>query len=198
MSRLPALVESYAASLPEGVPVQAKALLHLANRAAVDQALSRLARQGRLLRVGRGAYVAPVAGRFGSRPPAVEKVVEGWASQRGETVVPHGGLSANRLGLSTQVPVRAVYLTDGATRKLKVGKQEVELRHAPRRMLALGRGEAGEAVRALEWLGREHAATALARMTPGFGPAQKRALLQVRGLMPAWLSEQISRAVTDA
>ncbi len=46
----------YAEEQPEGVPVLAKGLLHLGNRAAVDQALSRLVRRGALLRAGRGVY----------------------------------------------------------------------------------------------------------------------------------------------
>ena len=44
-------------ALPEGAPVAAKGLLHLGSRAAVDQALSRLVRRGRLVRAGRGVYM---------------------------------------------------------------------------------------------------------------------------------------------
>jgi len=87
MERLTESILERTNALPEGMPISAKMLLHLGNRAALDQALSRLARRGKLLRAGRGVYVSPVASRFGSRAPAVEKVVEELSRQRGETVV---------------------------------------------------------------------------------------------------------------
>lgn len=195
MTSLPETIQAYAASLPEGTVLTAKSLLHLGTRAAVDQALGRLARAGLLLRVGRGAYVAPVSSRFGARPPEPVKVVENWARQFGETVLPHGGLSANRLGLTTQVPVQPIFITNGRSRQLRVGKLRVELRHASPRTLALGSSRTGELVRALEWLGREHADEAVARVAGGLSVAEKRELLGARALMPGWLSEQVSRAV---
>ena len=143
----------HAANLPEGTPLVAKELLHLGSRFSVDQALSRLARNGKLLRAGRGIYVLPIRGRFGVRPPAPSKVVEGIASQRGETIVAHGAQAANALGLTSQVPVRQVYLTAGRSRRLKFGAQIVELRHAPSWQLILPKRASGDAVRALAWLG---------------------------------------------
>ena len=50
------------------------------------------------------------------------------AKQRGETIVPSGAAAANALGLTTQVPVKSVYLTSGRSRVLNLGRQAVELR----------------------------------------------------------------------
>ena len=97
----------------------------MGTRAAVDQALSRLSKEGKLLRVARGAYVAPVSSRFGTRAPAPEKVVEALAAQSGEVIASHGAIAANTLGLTQQVPVREVYLTSGRTRILKLGHAEI-------------------------------------------------------------------------
>src|SRR5918994_1950044 len=105
MKRLTSQILEEASRLPEGAPLAAKALLRLGSRPAVDQALSRLARRGQLLRAGRGIYVRPVESRFGVRAPSVEKVIEAVAAQRGETIVPSGAAAANTLGLTTQVPV---------------------------------------------------------------------------------------------
>jgi Family of unknown function (DUF6088) len=143
MATLAAAVINYVGQVPEGVPVAAKELLHLGARAAVDCNLSRL------VRAGRGLYVRPVAGRFGVRPPESTKVVQALAEQRGERIVPHGAAAANELGLTTQVPVREVYLTSGPTRKLKLGQQVIELRHAPAWQLVLPGRPAGAAIRAL-------------------------------------------------
>lgn len=138
-----------ATALPEGTPVAAKSLLHLGSRAAVDQALSRLVRRGRLLRAGRGLYVRPIEGRFGVRTPAVEKVVRAVGEQRGEVVASSGAAAANALGLTTQAPIRSVYLTSGPSRTLSLGNQTVEFRHAAAWQLLLADRPAGEAVRAL-------------------------------------------------
>jgi hypothetical protein len=108
------------AELPEGAPLYAKALLHLGSRAAIDQALSRLVRRGGLLRAGRGLYVRPVETRFGTRAPSVPAVLEALTATTGETIAAHGAAAANSLGLTTQVPVRAVYLTSGPSRRLNL------------------------------------------------------------------------------
>jgi hypothetical protein len=75
-----------AQSLPEGGLLWPKEFLHLGSRAAIDQVLSRLAREGKLLRVGRGAYSSPVQGRFGIRPPSTESVMEALETSSGELV----------------------------------------------------------------------------------------------------------------
>ena len=112
MQTLAKQVLEHATGVPEGTPLVAKELLHLGSRAAIDQVLSRLVQRGTLLRAGRGIYVLPVESRFGTRAPSAVKMVEGLANQRGETIVSHG-TAANALGLTTQVPMRAVYLTAG-------------------------------------------------------------------------------------
>jgi predicted transcriptional regulator of viral defense system len=89
----------------------AKALLHLGKRAAVDQALSRFAERGKLLRARRGVYLRPVESRFEFGAPSVEKVIEETKARSGEIIVSSGGAAANNLDLTTQVPVRQVYLT---------------------------------------------------------------------------------------
>ena len=129
-------IVEHACSLPEAVPICAGTLLHLGNRAAVDQALSRLARSGRLLRICQGVYMRPVETRFGPCAPSVDKALNALADLWNETIVPCGGAAAHVLGLTTQVPVRSVYLTSGPGRRLRFGNLDVELRHAPRWQLA--------------------------------------------------------------
>lgn len=191
MNSLPENILLHAQSLPEGGVVSPKEFLHLGSRAAVDQALSRLAKQGKLLRVGRGAYVTPISGRFGTRPPAPEKVVEALAAQSGEVLVPHGAAAANALGLTQQVPVREVYLTSGRTRKLKLGRSEVLVKHVPRWMLALGTGPAGAAVRALAWMGPTHAGKSLAALRQTLPPSEWRSLTSARAALPSWMARAI-------
>ena len=191
-------VLEYASQVPEGRPLIAKELLHLGNRAAVDQSLARLARSGQLLRAGRGVYVKPVESRFGTRAPMSMKVVEELAAKRGETVVPHGAAAANALGLTTQVPTREVYLTSGPTRRLKLGSQIVELRHAPRWQLALPGQRAGNAVRALDWLGQGKTNEAIRKLRATLPASELAEIVSTRAQLPSWMAQEVSRLVSHA
>jgi hypothetical protein len=186
------------ANLPEGAPVSAKRFLHLGHRAAVDQALSRLARRGQLLRVGRGLYFRPVETRFGVRTPSVEVSLKALEAATGEIIAPHGAAAANTLGLTTQVPVRSVYLTSGRSRRLAFGAQTVELQHAPHWQLALASRPAGEVIRALAWLGRQRGATVAARLARTLSPETVEELSNARSRLPTWMAEQVSGLVTHA
>lgn len=194
MQRLTEQILTHAERLPEGTPLAAKSLLHLGSRAGVDQALSRLAERGQLIRAGRGVYLRPVTSRFGTRAPSVEQAVEALAVQRGEVIVPNGAAAANTLGLTTQVPVRSVYLTSGRSRTMTLGKQLVELRHAPRWQLALANRPAGQAVRALAWLGPEQAETALMALKRKLPPTAFEELVAAAPQFPTWLARSVGRA----
>ncbi len=191
MSTLPRSILSHTQSLPEGGVVSPKEFLHLGSRAAVDQAFSRLAKEGKLLRVARGTYVTPVSSRFGTRAPAPEKVVQSLAAHSGEVVTPHGANAANALGLTQQVSIREVYLTSGRSRKLKLGRSEVTVKHAPRWMLALGVGPAGAAVRALAWMGPSHVRESLATLRRTLPSSEWQALTSGRASLPSWMARAI-------
>jgi hypothetical protein len=183
---------AHAGTQPEGAPLTAKGFLQLASRAAVDQSLSRLFRAGKLLRTGRGMYALPVTSRFGVRSPAPERVVAEAARLRGETIAPHGAAAANRLGLTTQIPMRMTYLTSGRSRQFMLGTQPIELQHVPPwQLLNVGR-ESGEILRAIAWTGRAHARALLAKLKPKLSPQTREELIASRSSLPGWLAESIS------
>jgi hypothetical protein len=193
MNSLTDQVLSMVESQPEGTPLTAKGLLHLSNRAAVDQTLSRLAKQGKITRLERGVYVRPIKTRFGMRGPYSEKIIEQLRTMRGETIVSSGAAAANALGLTTQVPVKEVYLTSGRSRRLWLGgKQEIELRHAKAWQLVKANERAGQAARALEWLGPQHAAKALSTLKSRLNPTELEELQAMRPVLPGWLAQEIS------
>lgn len=191
MNTLPETILQQARSLSEGGILLPREFLHLGSRSAVDQAFSRLARTGRLLRVARGTYAIPISSRFGSRTPSPEKVIRALAEQSGEIVVPHGASAANTLGLTQQVPIREVYLTSGRTRKLKLGRSEVLVKHAPHWMLALGTRPAGSAVRALAWIGPTHAGKSLALLRRILPLSEWQMLTSTRATLPGWMAQAI-------
>ena len=198
MPSLPRQIEDYAATLPEGAPLCPSALLHLGTRAAVDQALSRLARSGRLMRIYQGVYVRPIETRFGKCSPGMDKVIPALSELWGEVIVPCGGGAANVLGLTTQVPIRLVYLTSGPSRTLWIDRQPVVLRHAPRWQLVAPNRIAGKIVRALAWLGPLEVNEALDRLAPRISAEDLAELAGVRAVLPAWLAKPISRLVAHA
>ncbi len=182
---------SEASNLAEGEVIFPKEFLYLGERAAIDQTFSRLAKQGKLIRIGRGKYVLPVEGRFGTRSPSPEKVLQSLAAKTGEVVVSHGAAAANSLGLTTQVPIREVFLTSGANETLIFGNRKVELRHAPRWQLALGNRPAGMALRAIAWLGPEHARKGLEKVFSSLSDEECRALRKSSSILPAWMAKAI-------
>ena len=188
---------SQAETLPEGALISAKGFSHLGSRAAIDQALRRLKQRKELIPIYRGAYVRPVKSRFGVRAPSAEKVVEAIAATRAETVVPHGAAAANSLGLTTQVPTKLVYLTSGRNRSFRLGAQVVEMKHAPQWMLLPSHRAAGEAVRALAWMGERHAAEALTALKHKLPRSTVDELIALRPALPAWLSKSIGQTLVS-
>jgi len=185
-------IMEHAEALPEATPLCPAALLHLGNRAAVDQALSRLARSGHLMRVCQGVYMRPIETPFGRCAPSVAVAIEALSALWGETIVPCGGAAANRLRLTTQNPVRMVYLTSGPNRRLHFGSSVVELRHAPRWQLAAPRRKAGDVIRALAWLGPEEVEDGLESVLPMLSEAEREELAAARAVMPIWMAEPLS------
>jgi len=194
MSTLTQAIFTAAKSLPEGGILAPKEFLHLGSRAAVDQALTRLTREGKLLRVGRGDYVIPVIGRFGSRAPSTVSVVQAIEGKKGEIIVHNGAAEANALGLTTQVPTREIFLTSGVSRTLQLGSRIVELKHGPRWQLILGKRPAGMAVRALSWLGSGQAHMALSFLKEKLPATEWEVLCSARAILPDWMACAVGAA----
>lgn len=194
MQKLTTQIMAYAAQFSDGTALSAKALLHLGNRAAIDQALSRLCERGDLVRAGRGIYLVAVKGQFGSHSPTVEQAIEAVAQQRGEIIVSNGAAAANSLGLSSQVPIRYIYYTSGRSRTMTIGSQTVELQHVSRWKLVLANKPAGVAVRALSWLGPERAEEALPRIKRKLCTESFNELVAASPQLPSWLASILGKS----
>jgi hypothetical protein len=195
--RLADQILEHSQRLPEGALLIAVKFLHFGERRAVNKALAHLSRRGDLLRIWRGLYVRPIPTVFGTRNPTMESVVARLTELWGESIATHGAVSANRLGLTTQVPVRAVYLTSGPGRVLWLGGSSLTLYHAPLWQFVQAGRLTGEVIRALAWLGPSEAARLLPRLSAGLSPADREVLIEVAPLLPTWLAEQISRSLAQ-
>ena len=138
-------------------PVPTRDFLYLGNRTAVDQSLSRLVRKGAIRRIQRGLYDLPRMGKLLDQPltPSPDELVRAWAKNNGLKVVPSGARAANALGLSTQVPAKIIYYTNGRTQTLKLGPYTVQLlNRGPKTMDVSGR-IAPLVLQALRHIGRD-------------------------------------------
>ena len=197
MKTLGDAIMEHVAGLPEAAVIRAGDLLHLGSRAAVGRALARLVRRDRLLRVYRGLYVRVLTSELGSKYSApTYRIVRNIVQITGETIAPHAGAVANGLGLTTQVPLRPVYITTGRSRRLKVGgKRFVELRHAPRWEFTLAPRRAGDALRALIWTGPDFSAKALRTLKGRLSEEEMQEMAAACPKLPPWLAKQVSEAV---
>lgn len=167
----------------------------LAARPAIDQALSRLARREVIRRLARGIYDVPrTHPKLGPLWPAADAVARAVASSVDGRLLPTGASAANALGLSTQVPARADYLTDGRLRRVRIGKLEIRLRRASRLDLLLPDTRAGAVLSALGHLGRQGLSDeVLARLRVLLDDQDKRQLFAARRKVPAWMGAAIER-----
>lgn len=174
-------------------------LLDLGSRAAVDQALSRLARAGEVRRLARGVYDVPrVHPRLGPLTPGPEAVAEALARRDAARLQVSGARAANALGLTTQVPGRAVYLTDGSPRIRRVAGQTVELRRATPRALAGAGTTAGAVVQALRHLGPKRVNdAAIAHLARTLSAEDRAAVGALQRTAPGWLRPALAR-IADA
>lgn len=185
-------------SMPEGEPFLVTRFLPLGTRSSIDQAVSRLAREGVIMRVSRGVYVRPKSSRlFGQALPPTEKIIRAVTEAHGEKVEIHGAEAERRFGLSTQTMMKPVYLTSGPSRKVRIGKLEVELRHASARKLALAGTRAGQAMLALLNRGKAGVSEAEVELVKKqLSPEEFNALASAHGVIPGWLSAKLNKGRT--
>jgi hypothetical protein len=170
----------------------------LGPRNAVDLALSRNARAGAIRKLARGVYDLPRRDpRLGDLSPSPDDVALALAGRESARLQASGAHAANLLGLSDQVPVRLTFLTDGRSRRVQLGRQQVVLKHTtPRQMATAGR-ISGTVIQALRWLGQAHMdEQTIAVLRRRLSASDKRQLRQDLRYAPAWVAD-IMRMVAE-
>jgi len=173
----------------------------LANRAAVDKTLQRLATAGHLRRIDRGLYDRPTTNRLTGRPsvPDYREVIRAVARRDKVRYVVDGMTAANDLGLTTAVPARIEVLTDARLKSIKLGKQEIHFKPAAPSRLYWADRPAMRVVQALHWLqdlladGEERARIVkqLCRLfaDPAYGQSIRDDLREGLSALPIWMQE---------
>jgi hypothetical protein len=163
--------------------------LDIGSREAVDVVLHRLTRKGTIRRLARGVYDFPKQHPvLGPLQPSAEEVAQALAGRDHTRVQPAGAYAANALGLSEQVPAKAVFLTDGPSRTVKIGASTIQLRRTTARNMAAAGRLSGLLIQALRELGKEHVTPERRQHLKRTLPAnQRRELLKDLRLAPAWM-----------
>jgi hypothetical protein len=178
-----------------GAVVTPKDFLDVAGRAAVDQALARLARRGALSRVGRGLYHLPrVNPALGiAVPPDPDAVAAAIGRQSGSPVAPSGAVVANRLGLSTQISAKPVYVTTGRSRTVKVGNQTFRFKRVSPRRLPSADASVTRALQALHGAGPDPDDATIDAVRTMLTPRQRRDLAKHAKYDAAWVAASARR-----
>ena len=126
---------------PKGSLVLPSDFLQYGAAKAVQKSLERLEDKGVIVRVAQGIYVRPkISKLIGPLVPTAEEVAEAIAKRDRIRTVPTGSYALNALGLSTQVPMNIVLLTDGSPREIRVGKRKIKFKKTtPKNLLAKGK-----------------------------------------------------------
>lgn len=166
--------------------------LDLGSRNAVDKVLSRLVQKGAIRRLARGLYDYPehhpIMGILAPSPDAIARALAG----QGIRLQPSGAYAANRLGLSTQVPARIVYLTDGPSRTVRVGNQEIRLQRTTPRSMGPADRISGLVIQALRHLGQKHVDDAVIQtLQRKLSDQDKKRLIKDIAYAPAWVGKHL-------
>ena len=135
----------------------AEGFLRFGNSKAIAKSLERLVKKGDISRVVRGVYARlekdPILGLV---KPGAEAIAKAIAKRDKARIVPTGALALNALGLSTQVQMNLVYLTDGAARIINLGKRKVIFKKvSPKNLAAIGE-ISSLAIQALKKIGKDN------------------------------------------
>ncbi|APS37466.1 hypothetical protein SAMN04488033_108126 [Salegentibacter agarivorans] len=172
----------------------------LGSSTAIRQALNRLEEDGFLTRLAHGIYLYPKEHPIlGELIPTTEEIALAIAKRDKARIIPTGNQSLNKLGLSTQVPMNIVYLTDGSSRSIKINNGSIKFKTASPKIFSVKSDKIILIIQALKQLGKEN-------ITPKVRQKIKEVLKQVDPeviqkdiqLVPVWINQIIKESVENS
>jgi len=176
----------------------AKEFARYGTGAAVRQALSRLCREGFIVRLSSGIYLYPKIDKYtGVLYPSIEDVAKAIAEQEKARIFPTGVYALNVLGLSTQVPMKVVFLTDGTPRVINIeGKASIYFKKTIPKYLSFKGKITSLVVFALKEIGKENVTDAqLQKIKEALIHETHKNIMHDVALAPEWISDIILKLV---
>lgn len=160
----------------------------------IRQVLSRLEKEGVLERIAHGIYLKPkIDSLLGTVYPNTEEVAKEIAKRDKSLIAPTGVLALFLLGLSSQVPLKAVYLTDGSPREIKIGKRSVRFKRTTPKSFAIKDELLHLIVQAFKEIGqKEVSADFLHRIKPAVKKLTKETIKSQLKYAPVWIQKNIN------
>jgi predicted transcriptional regulator of viral defense system len=157
----------------------------------IRQSLSRLCKEGLILRLSAGAYLYPkISKLIGTVYPSINEIIEQIAKREKSRIVPTGLYALNKIGLSTQVPMRFVFLTDGAARELTIAGVKVKFQKTIAKNLAFKGKLTILVVFALKEIGKNNLqANELHKINELLSHEPKDVIIHDSRLAPNWIAE---------
>lgn len=129
----------------------------LGSDAAIRQSISRLSKEKKIKRVAQGIYVVPIIDPvLGELMPSMESIAEAIAKKDHVRIKPAGAYALHKLGITTQIPMKLVYVTDGAPKQIKIGKATIKFKPTTSKKLAMEGELSSLIIQALEEIGTEN------------------------------------------
>lgn len=166
------------------------------NIESINKVLFRLKEKGLIIRLAHGIYLYPKTDKnLGVLYPSVEEIAAAIARRDKARIIPTGIQALNKLGLSTQIPLKAVYLTDGAARNVRIGNRTITFKKtSPKNLLAKGE-ISGLVIQALKSIGKDKLTEdLLIRVEDMLKKEKKGNILHDAKLAPAWINKILMRS----
>ena len=171
----------------------------LGSRDAVASALKRHKQSGLIRQLARGVYDYPkIDPELGLLEPSTDDIAQALAGRDATRLQPSGAYAANLLGLSTQVPTKIVYLTDGRSRMVQIGKRQITLNQTTPRNMATAGKISGLVIQALRHLGsRDVDAATIEAVKKRLSASDRKRLLADIRHAPAWIADIIRKVAAE-
>lgn len=191
-------IEQKVERLKPGAIVFTEDFQSLGSSGAVAIALHRMAKKGLLKTLARGIYTKPKFSEFLGQEvlPTTEEVALAIAKRDKARIMPTGVHAQNILGLSTQVPLKLVYLTDGSPRKITIGNRTIQFKKTTPKNLALKGVISKLVVQALKEIGKGKATDQeLQKINELLKKEDSKDLKHDIALAPQWVAEIMAQAL---
>jgi hypothetical protein len=166
-------------------------LSSVGSRNAVASALKRHKQSGLIRQLARGLYDYPrTDDQLGVLMPSADDIAGALVGRDAIRLQPSGAYAANLLGLSTQVPMKVVYLTDGRSKTVQVGNQQIILKNTTPKNMATAGKISGLVIQALRHIGQDQVDDRVIRQLDHRldDDARKQLMKDIR-YAPAWIAE---------
>ncbi len=192
-------IEKTIKSKPKGSLVFPEDFGHIGSSESVRKALQNLKEKGLIRSVAHGIYVRPVIDDYiGEVLPTAEEVAQAIAKRDRIKLVPTGAYALHALGLSTQIPLKLVFLTDGAPRTITVGNRTIKLKKTTPRNLKTRGKMSSLAIQALREIGKDNATEEeLEKIIDLLQEEDQSSLRYDISLAPEWIKKIMKQAVHD-